>query len=151
MKEQCDFPAFTAYRLEENILHTAMKNVKELSAKDVEQINDCYLKIGNGNKVYVLVTFQDFIPISDKAIKAATENKVQNMRGATAYVVDNLAQRLGIRFFMNFHKHKFPIAIFGTKDKAIAWLREEMRKNMNPGLVGCKSEGNTVRTKLSII
>jgi hypothetical protein len=130
MKEQCDFPAFTAYCLEENILHTEMKNVKELSAKDVEQINDCYLKIGNGKKVYVLVTFQGFIPLSDKAMKAANENKVQNMRGATAYVVDNLAQRLGVRFFMSFYKHKFPIAIFGTKDKAITWLRQEKKKNL---------------------
>lgn len=130
MKEQCDFPAFTAYCLEDNILHTAMKNVKELSAKDVEQIHDCYLKIGNGNKVYVLVTFQGYIPMSDEAMEMANKNKAQNIHGATAYVVGNLAIRIGIRFFMNFHKHKYPVTIFGTMPEAISWLRQEKKKNM---------------------
>src|ERR1035437_2433183 len=130
MKDQCDFPAFTAYRLEENILHTAMKNVKELSAKDVEQIQDCYLKIGDGNNVYVLVTFQGYIPLNDEAMEMANKNKAQNIHGATAYVVDNLAIRIGIRFFMNFHKHKYPVTIFGTRPEALSWLRQEKKKNM---------------------
>jgi hypothetical protein len=129
MKEQCDFPAFTAYRLEENILHIEMKKVNGLSAKDVWQINDCHLKIANGSKIYLLVTFQGFIPLSDEAMKVANKNKAQNIHGATAYVVDNLAIRIGIKFFMNFHKHKYPVTIFGTKPEAIRWLRQEKRKN----------------------
>jgi hypothetical protein len=68
--------------------------------------------------------------MSDKAIKVANENKAQNIHGATAYVVDNLAQRIGVRFFMSFHKHKYPINIFSNKEKAISWLRQDKKKNM---------------------
>jgi len=129
MKEQCDFPAFTAYRLEENILHIEIKKIKELSAKDVEQINDCHYKIGNGNKVYVLVTFQGFVPMNDEVIETAAKNRAQKIHGATAYVVDDSALRIGVRFFKIFHKPKYPIAIFGNKSEAVFWLRQEKKKN----------------------
>ncbi|MBI4944924.1 MAG: hypothetical protein HY840_00825 [Bacteroidetes bacterium] len=129
MKEQCDFPAFTAYRLEDDILHIEMKKVNKLYAQDVEQINDCYLKVGKGGKVYSLITFQGFIPISTEAMKEAAKKRKYNIEGAKAYVVKSIALRMGVEFFMNFYTHKYPIAIFSTTLKAIAWLREQKIKD----------------------
>ena len=124
MKKQFDYAAFTAYVLEENILHIEMKKIKELSAKDIEQINDCFHEIGNGKKVYVLVTFLDFISISDEAIRFAIKNNIQKIIGAVVYVVDNLGIQIGVKFFINFHKRNYPINIFETKSEAILWLKE---------------------------
>jgi hypothetical protein len=128
MKEQYEFPSFTAYPIEENILHIEMKSVDKLSAKDIEEMNDCFLRAGNGSKVFLLVTFRGFIQSSDKVIKAAIKKRDLNIHGAKAYVVDNLALRLGINFFKNFHKHSSPISVFSDKDKAISWLRKEKSK-----------------------
>ena len=136
MKEQCDFPAFTAYRLEENMLHVEMKKVKELTSRDVEQIYECHHKIGNGNKVYVLVTFQGYIPMSDEAMTQAKKNSsVDQITAATAYVVKNIALRISVKFFMNFYKPKHPMTIWGTKQEAIAWLKLEKKKNAEKQMV----------------
>ena len=128
MKDTCDFPAFTAHCLEGNILHIDMKKINELTAKDVEQIYECHQKIGNGKKVYAFVTFQGYIPLSDEAMAAAKKNKMEVIHAASAYVVSNFALRIGVSFFMNFHKPKYPTHICGTKAEAISWLKQEKLK-----------------------
>jgi hypothetical protein len=128
MKDLCDFPAFTAHLLQNNILHIALKKVKKLTALDVSQIYDCYKKFNDGEGVFVLVTFAGYIPLSDEAMEEA--NKLQNQKyiRAMAYVIESSALRIGAKFFMNFYKPKYPTDIFGTKPKAIAWLVKEQKK-----------------------
>lgn len=129
MKEKCDFPAFTAHRLEEDMLYIELKKVKQLTATDVEQIYNCYEEIGNGKKVFVLVTFKGFVPMSDGAMKEAKKQSKKNAQAAVAYVVGNVALRLGINFFMNFYKPPFPIHISKTKAAAISWLNAQKKGN----------------------
>ena len=129
MKDQCDFPAFTAYCLEDNILHVEMKKINQLTEKDVEQIFECHEKIGNGTPAYVLVTFAGYIPMSDEAMAYSKKRSKETPTAATSYVVNNFALRIGVKFFMNFHKPKYPINICGSKEEAISWLRQEKKKN----------------------
>ena len=129
MKDQCDFPAFTAYRLGDDMVHIEMKKVKELTGADVEQIYSCHKKIGEGRKVYVLVTFAGYIPMSDDAMAQAKKSESVNLQGATAYVINSFAMRIGAKFFMNFHKPKYPTNIFSKKDGAIAWLKQVKEAN----------------------
>lgn len=131
MKEKCDFPAFTAYRLDACVLHVELKKVKKLTAKDVTQIFECYDKVGGGKKVYVLVTFNGFIPMSNDAMAEAKKQSKKNRSAATAYVVANVALRMGINFFMNFYRPSFPISIFRTKTDALAWLDAQKKANRN--------------------
>lgn len=131
MKEKCDFPAFTAYRVDEDMLHIEFKKVKKLTAEDVSQVFECYGKVGNGKKVYSLVTFNGFIPMSDDAMAEAKKQNRKNSQAAAAYVVTNVALRLGINFFMNFYSPKYPINISKSKTEAIAWLNAQKRLNRN--------------------
>ena len=129
MKETYDFPAFTAYCLEDDILHIELKKVKKLTAKDVEDIFSCHEKIGSGNKVYVLVTFNGFIPLSDEAMAEAKKQGKRNLQAGTAYVVHNFALRMGINFFMNFYKPKYPMTIVPSKAAALSWLKLQKKGN----------------------
>lgn len=122
-----DFPAFTAYYLEDDILHIDLKKVKKLTGQDVEQIFSCYKGIGKGKKVYALVTFQGFIPMSDDAMVEAKKQSKKALQGAGAYVVNNFAIRMSIKFFMNFYKPKYPINICSTKSEAISWLKQQKK------------------------
>ena len=131
MKDTCDFSAFTAYCLENNILHIEFKKVKKLAAKDVEEVFSCYDKIGKGKKVYSLVTFKSFIPMSDEAMQEAKKQNKKNLSGAAVYVVHNFALRMSIKFFMNFYKPKHPINITPTKSEAISWLKQQMKAGQN--------------------
>ena len=128
MKNTCEFPAFTAYLLENYMVHIEFKKVKKLSAQDVQEVFNCHKKIGQGKKVFVLVTFSGFIPMSDEAMEQAKKNAAAELQAATAYVVNNVALRMSIKFFMNFYKPKHPITISGSKAEALVWLKQEKRK-----------------------
>jgi hypothetical protein len=129
MKETCDFPAFTAHRLGDEVLHIEMKKVKKLFGKDVEQIYDCHLKIGKGKDIYLLVTFQGYIPMSDDAMAEAKKQGKSHKQAAAAYVVENSAIRMGIKFFINFYKPNYPIIISAKKSEAISWLLQQKNGN----------------------
>ncbi|MBI4944925.1 MAG: hypothetical protein HY840_00830 [Bacteroidetes bacterium] len=128
MKEQCDFPAFTAYLLEDDILHIEIKQVDKLYPKDIEQVKDYFIETGMGDKVFTLTTFQGFIPIGYETMKAAVKYFKQNMIGAKACAVENLALRMTMRLFIKFYKPNYPIAIFNTQHEALAWLKEQKIK-----------------------
>lgn len=128
MKEKCDFPAFTGHRLDDDMIHIEFKKIKKLTAEDVGQIFDCHEKVGSGKKVYVLVTFSGFIPMSNDAMEEAKKQNKRNTNAATAYVVGNVALRLGINFFMNFYKPKHPIHIAKTKSAGLNWLYAQKKE-----------------------
>lgn len=127
MKDKCDFPAFTGYRLDDRMLHVEFKKVKKITADDVSQIFECYGKVGEGKKVFVMVSFNGFIPMSNDAMAEAKKQGKRNRNAATAYVVTNAAVRMGINFFMNFYRPKYPINISKTKSEAIAWLHAQKK------------------------
>lgn len=132
--DECDFPAFKAYCLEDYILHIEFKKIKELNAKDVEQVYECHKKIGGSKDAYVLVTFSGYIPLSDEAMTYAKKKSKESPSAATAYVVKNFALRIGIKFFMNFYKPGNLINICTSKAEGISWLKSQkkkMRKKMN--------------------
>ncbi len=133
MKDKCDFPAFTGYRLGEGMLHVEFKKVKKLTAEDIRQVFECHEKVGNGNKVYVLVTFSGCIPMSNDAMAEAKKQNERsaNTSAATSYVVGNVVLRLGINFFMNFYKPKHPINISRNKAEALAWLTAMKKGGQN--------------------
>jgi len=129
LKETCDFKTFTAHSLGENILHIEFKKVARLEIEDIRQIFECHDKLGKGEKVYVLVSFNGFIPMNEKAMKEAKLLGKKNRQAAVAYVVKNAALRMGIKFFLNFYNPQYPIYISAIKDDALAWLQKEKDKN----------------------
>lgn len=127
IKDICEFSAFTAYCLEHNILHIELKKVKKLVSKDIEEIYSCHEKMGDKNDLRLLVTFQGFIPMSDDAMAEAKKQSKKSIQAATAYVVHNFALRMGIKFFMNFYKPKYPIYVSSSKADAIKWLKNQKK------------------------
>ena len=128
MRDSCDFSAFTAHCLEDNILHLDFKKIKNLTAKDVQEVFTCYEKIGSGSKIYALVTFNGFIPMSDDAMAEAKKQSKRNLQAATAFVVRNFALRMSINFFAKFYMQSYPITITATIPEGISWLKHQKKK-----------------------
>lgn len=131
MKDKCDFPAFTSYRLPDGIIHIDLKKVKKLGAQDIKDMFDCFEKGGSKTGAYVLVTFNGFIPLSEDAMAEAKIQGKKNLQAATAYVVGNSAIRVGVNFFMNFYKPGYPILITKTKEEGIVQLNDLKKKSKN--------------------
>ncbi|MBI3502525.1 MAG: hypothetical protein HY063_12105 [Bacteroidetes bacterium] len=99
MKSRKEFPSFFISLLGEGIVHVEMKDVKEMSVKDTMQIYDEMERLGNGEKMCVLTTFNGFISSQDKEVsKYATTERAKKLVLATAYVFDSLALRIAVNF-----------------------------------------------------
>lgn len=126
MKYYKEFPAFRISLLEEGIVHIEMKDSKEMTLADIIQIYDEIEKIGNGEKMCVLTTFNGFVSSkNNEVIKYAASARAKKLVIATAYVIRSLAMTLAVKFFMGFHKQVLPRRIFQDKKKALEWLRKE--------------------------
>ncbi len=66
--------------------------------------------------------------MSDEAMKEAKRKSKNRTEGASSYVVNNFALRVGIKFFMNFYKPRHAINICKSKAEAIAWLKKEKKR-----------------------
>lgn len=128
MKDKCDFPAFVATRIQSNILHVSLKKIKKLTVKDVEDIYGYFRICGGENGVFVIVSFSGFIPPSEEAMIAAKKQSNQKYVNAMAYVISSAAPRLGVKFFMNFYRPKYPTDIFATQKEALNWILKEKKK-----------------------
>lgn len=125
MKERKDFPSFSIIPIEEGIVHIHMKELEELTVDDVAQVHAALEKINNGKRTGVLTTFDGFIPSPGKEVaQYSSSAKAQKLIFATAYLIDSLAMRLVVRFFLNFYKHKIIRKIFSNEQQALEWLRE---------------------------
>jgi len=121
MKEKIDHKAFTAHLFEEGIVRMDIKAVENLTADDVQKMYDTYLKLGNGKKVRILATCNKYIPLSKEAMQYAKANSGKYI-SATAMVISNNVNRIGIKFFMNFYKPKHPFGVFSNTNEATKWL-----------------------------
>jgi len=127
MKDNSDFPAFTASVIEDKIIHINLKKVKELTVSDISQIYEYYRINGNGKPVFALITFNGFIPINNKAIKEAKKQYNQKLLYASAYVTKSVSIRLAATFFFEFFNPKHPMKFFKNKNEAISWLKKLMK------------------------
>lgn len=134
MKARKEFPSFYLSLIEEGIVHIEMKKIKELTFTDIIQIYDEIENIGNGKKMCLLVTFNEFISSQGtKVPQYATSARAKKLVIATAYVIHSVAMALALKFFISFHKQVFPRRVFKDRNKALEWLRR-MRKNYQNSL-----------------
>lgn len=124
MKDKVDFPAFTISLVEDGIVQTDFKKIKEMTVGHVEQLYATMAKMGMGKKVCMLTTFQAYIPMSDDVMAHSMKKEFQEKILASAIVLKSTALRVAVKFFWTFHKPKQPRRIFESTEGALQWLRK---------------------------
>lgn len=124
MKERKELPSCFISLLEDRIVHVEMKAIKEMSLKDVIQIYDEIERIGKGQKMCVLTTFNGFISSRNKEIsKYAASERARKLVLCNAYVLNSRALRIAVKFFIRFQKQETVRIVFENKRDALKWLR----------------------------
>lgn len=125
MKESIDLTSCKASLIERGIVHLEMKEVKVTTLQHIVQVYDAVEQLGGGEKMGLLTTFEGYIPgVTKEAYDYSGSARVKSLATGTAYVIDNFALRILVKFFMKFYKQIIPRKIFDNKKDAMEWLRK---------------------------
>ncbi len=105
------------------IMHVHIKAVEEFLTDDVMDIFNGVYEIGKGEKFLNLITFENFLIVDKETRKLAARSIASKYTIADAFVVDSVALKLLINFYIAFNKPSRPTQLFDSEEKAIDWLK----------------------------
>jgi hypothetical protein len=90
--------------------------------KHIAKMQEVVAELGGGKKMPLLFFPHGFLNVSKEGAKYATSDEGVRYTLAIAVIVDNLAKKLLMNFFLNFNKPKVPTKGFSNKEDALKWL-----------------------------
>jgi len=106
--------------IEDDIIHIKWKEDVELEEKNVDDVSLAFQQLTNRQTVKVLSHFGNYVNITSNARRYAAEQSPKCI--ALAYVINSLAQRIVIRFYIGMRKRKNPTKVFNSFEEAKEWL-----------------------------
>ena len=94
----------------------------QIETEHVKLLGQMIGKIGEGKRMRVYISVSESISISIDALNYAASKESQKYTLANAVLVDSLAKRLVVNYFLRVNK---PVAItktFNTRQEAFEWL-----------------------------
>jgi hypothetical protein len=101
-------------------LHTNENH--EYVIKDVIENVDSFGALTNGKKAPVLIIGGAFTSVSKEARSYMASHESLKYSLKEAFLLNSLAQKLLINFYIKFDKPLIPTKVFNCKDEAINWL-----------------------------
>ncbi len=95
-----------------------------IEGPDMVSIYEGYEKLVGDNDYVVAVYGNAFSSMSDEARKIASTEYISDKRKKVAFISDNLAHILIVRFFILFNKPHSPVKIFRNEESAFEWLEQ---------------------------
>ncbi|PHR17208.1 MAG: hypothetical protein COA38_21085 [Fluviicola sp.] len=93
----------------------------DVGNEDIDEALIAFNQLTKGRKVQVLSEYGKFLNF-ESGTKEYAATKSPDCT-ALAYVVENLAQRMVIRFYIKLRRTNNPAKVFNSKNEALIWLR----------------------------
>ncbi len=124
-----EFQRFSIISIEERIALVDY-NGKEMVLSDIQELYDELEKMGNGKKMGIMNVFdRAMTPNEEIMAYINTNSRPEKILYASAIVVESIAVRLVMMFYMKFYNRAAYRQVFSNRDKAMDWLREVRDKN----------------------
>lgn len=104
-------------------------SIELIEVDHLSKMQQTVAELGGGKKMPLLFTPHDFLHLSKEGGKYATSEEGTRYSLAIAVVVDNLAKKLLMNFFLSINKPKVPTKGCSTKSDAFIWLESMKIKN----------------------
>ncbi len=88
----------------------------------LSKMQEAVCELGNGKKMPLLFIPHDFSNVSKEGGKFATSDQGVKYTSAIGVLIDNLAKKILMNFFLSINKPKVPTRGFSTKEDAYTWL-----------------------------
>ncbi|MFN3343371.1 MAG: hypothetical protein ACK40M_11785 [Flavobacteriales bacterium] len=114
---------FTATFYVNDVLEiTFDRSVEVVETVHLQKILEVAGKLGGGKKLNLLFHMHEFPHTSTEGSKYATSEEGVRFSNMIAVIVDNLAKRILMNFFVTFHKPKVPTRGVKSKEDAFDWF-----------------------------
>lgn len=123
MKEKIKFFVIEPQILENVILEGVEIDVPEVNFSKAEN-----LKMSEGKPYVLLITSQPFSTITPEALSLSASKEFKQNTKAKALLVNNLPHRIVGNFYMKLKRPAIKTKLFNDREKAIKWLRRELKK-----------------------
>ena len=124
-----EFQRFSIISIEERIALVDY-NGKEMVLSDIQELYDELEKMGNGKKMGIMNVFdRAMTPNEEIMAYINTNSRPEKILYASAIVVESIAVRLVMMFYMKFYNRAAYRQVFSNRDKAMDCLMEVRDKN----------------------
>ena len=117
---------------EDGIMHIHIKEGREMHLNDAIQVVEAIGKLGNKQKVPVLIDCGEFATI-DKEVRmfsASEKANVYTLAEAVAY--HSFAHKLLIDFYVDYNKPSIETKVFSSNEEAVDWLKKIAQDKTTP-------------------
>ncbi|TNE77008.1 MAG: hypothetical protein EP333_01565 [Bacteroidetes bacterium] len=116
---------FTITLVKDNFLILEIHEEQVIDAQAIRLIYEGYEELVGDNEYVVAVYGNAFSSMNDEARKIAATEYYSEKRKKVAFISDNLAHILIVRFYILFNKPRIPVRIFRNQESAYEWLEAE--------------------------
>lgn len=114
-----------------HILTVKLKNNIHLGEEELENLLKASIKFTEFKKYYAIIDTRAMFSVCNEIRQFYSESKSVKYRYADAFIIDSLAIRLLVNFYISFNKPIIPTKTFTTMEDAMAWVNELKLANSN--------------------
>lgn len=119
--------AFLSY--EDEVLWITVKDETIVTVKDMQELLKACVQLTGSRKYYSIVDVRVNAHTSQGVTDYYAQNEYNHYRYADAFIVNTLAMRLIVNFYMTFNKPSVPTRTFNDPELAKQWI-EEMKQRI---------------------
>ncbi len=110
--------------LDNGVLHIIHAKGVDIEVSDVKEMQEAYNSLPNPKPLRAIQEFSLYVSMTMEARKYAAEHSPDLL--GVAYIINGLAQRLLLRFYVRMWKTDKPVAFFDNYDDAMEWLSKDV-------------------------
>jgi len=115
---------FSLFLHEDGIIEMSWSDaIKEISKDHLLLLTEKIGEIGDYKKSLIYIETPDFISATVEAKKYTTTEESAKYTFANAVLIDNLGKKIAFNFYFRLTSPPIPTKAFGSREKAIEWLR----------------------------
>jgi len=108
---------------EPDFVHVLVKPGAELALEDARENNEVTNRLSEGRRILVLVDTRPARGVTREARTYFSNPDIRARTIAQALLIDSGPSRVMGNFFIGLNRPSFPVKLFTSEEKAVAWLR----------------------------
>lgn len=105
-----------------------IKEGELIDSSEINLMKKINLELSNNKPYVLLVNSKEFASITKSARELSASQEMAETTFAKALLVNSLAHKLVGNFYLNVNKPYIKTKIFTQRDKALAWLNEQLKE-----------------------
>ncbi len=112
------------------ILHSTYLEGVDVEIEHTKENTAVFKKLANGKKVPIIIDVRGVRSITREARGTASSPDAVNIAKAIALLVGSPVSRVIGNFYMGLNKPPYPVKLFSSEKKAIAWLKKYIEEKI---------------------